>query len=71
MVEILGSENLERSGGPEWDAVPQMQVSLSARQHVRLCAGVRLPLNDWDDREPTYLVYLLWDTFDGGFFEGW
>lgn len=71
MVEILGSENLSRSGGTEWDAVPQVQISLSARQHVRLCAGARIPLNRREDRAPTYLVYLMWDVFDGGFFEGW
>ncbi|HAK97533.1 MAG TPA: cytochrome c, class I [Planctomycetes bacterium] len=71
MVELLGSRDIERSRDPRWDVVPQLQVSLSTRQHVRLGLGARIPLNHRDEREPVYMVYLLWDTFDGGFFEGW
>lgn len=71
MVEILGSENVARSGGTEWDVVPEVQISLSARQHVRICFGARIPLNRREDQAPAYAAYLLWDVFDGGFFEGW
>ncbi|HNR98357.1 MAG TPA: c-type cytochrome [Planctomycetota bacterium] len=71
MVEMLGSRNLEKSRDVRWDIVPQIQVSLSTRQHVRLAVGARLPLNHRDERVPAYMVYLLWDTFDGGLFEGW
>ena len=55
----------------EWDVVPQLQVSLSKIQHVSVAGGVRLPLTQRDDRSPQALVYLLWDWFDGGFFEFW
>jgi hypothetical protein len=34
-------------------------------------AGVRIPLNDRQDRSTRAMVYLLWDWFDGAFFEGW
>jgi hypothetical protein len=33
--------------------------------------GVRIPLNDADVRQTELIVYILWDWFDGGFFEGW
>lgn len=71
MVELLGSKELVSSANTEWDLVPQLQVTLSTRQHVRLGLGAKLPLNDTDVRKPEYMIYLLWDWFDGGFFEGW
>lgn len=71
MVEILGSKNIERGDDANWDIVPQIQIPLNRRQHVRLTMGVRMPLNHTDTRETVFAVYLLWDTFDGGFFEVW
>ena len=57
-----------KDGAAEWDVVPQMQVSLSKLQHVLLSVGVRVPLNEREDRKPQLLTYLLWDWFDGGLF---
>ena len=71
MIEILGSKNIETGNDAEWDIVPQLHLALNKRQHVRLAMGVRMPLNHTDERNPIYGIYLLWDTFDGGFFEGW
>ncbi len=71
MVEILGARGLEGREDARWDIVPQLQVSLNRRQHVRLGVGARIPLNHTDARTPVYMVYLMWDTFDGGFFDGW
>jgi mono/diheme cytochrome c family protein len=71
MVEILGSKKFTSRYRTEWDIVPQLQVTLSTRQHVRLAAGARIPLDNKDARKPEYMIYLLWDWFDGGFFEGW
>ena len=71
MSEILGSDEMVSGGDTKWDAVPQLQVTLNRRQHVRFCLGARIPLNDSDVREHAYLAYLQWDWFDGGFFEGW
>jgi hypothetical protein len=34
-------------------------------------AGVRIPANDRQNRGAALLTYLLWDWFDGGFFDGW
>jgi len=71
MVGILGSKNVETGDDAHWDIVPQLQIALNRRQHVRLAFGARIPLNDTDTRETLFAVYLLWDMFDGGFFEGW
>ncbi len=71
MIEVLASRDLGSDALTRVDMVPQVQVSLSKRQHVLLNLGVRLPLDDEDDRGTRTLVYLLWDWFDGGFFDGW
>jgi hypothetical protein len=55
----------------EWDVVPQVQVTLSKIQHVRVAAGARIPVTQGEERHTQALVYLLWDWFDGGFFEFW
>ena len=71
MFEVLAARELDRNAAFEWDALPQMQVSLSARQHILLNAGVRVPLSQRTERRTAVLVYLLWDWFDGGFWSGW
>jgi hypothetical protein len=53
------------------DVVPQMQVTLSRRQHMRLGIGVSVPTVNVGTRQTQFMTYLLWDMFDGGFFEGW
>jgi hypothetical protein len=55
----------------EWDLLPGMQVTLNMRQHVRVAGGVRFPVNDADVRGKSVIFYLLWDWFEGGFFQGW
>lgn len=59
--------------GHEWDVVPQIQVSLSKLQHVMVAGAVRVPvtLRHREGRQAQALVYLLWDWFDGGFFDFW
>lgn len=71
MVELLGSKELASAANTNWDVVPQIQIPLNRRQHVRLGIGAQLPLNNTEQREETYHVYVLWDWFDGGLFEGW
>ncbi|MCM3878933.1 MAG: cytochrome c [Vicinamibacterales bacterium] len=71
MVEVLGAREIVSGAASEWDVLPQMQVSLSTRQHVLVSAGVRVPLNDRADRGTSVLIYLLWDWFDGGLLSGW
>jgi cytochrome c553 len=71
MVEVLGAREFVSDARPEWDLLPQMQVSLSDRQHVLVNLGVRVPVSERASRGPSVLVYLLWDWFDGTLFDGW
>lgn len=71
MVEVLAARELESGASTAWDLLPQVQVTLNTRQHVMANLGVRIPVTDADVRETRILVYILWDWFDGGFFEGW
>ena len=70
MVELLAARELESGASIAWDVVPQLQVSLNTRQHMLGNIGVRLPLNG-SGRSSQLLVYVLWDWFDGGLFDGW
>ena len=70
MVELLGSVPLE-GGSTNWSIVPQIQVTLNKRQHVMLNVGVRTPLTDTDTRSTNFVMYILWDWFDGGLLDGW
>ena len=71
MVELLGAKELQGGQPVLWDVVPQMQVTLSKRQHIMINAGVRLPINERSGRGTQVLTYFLWDWFDGGLFSFW
>ena len=72
MVEILGQAEFQDPGQEvDWDLLPQIQVSLNTRQHVLANVGLRIPVTDSDLRSSELLIYILWDWFDGGFFDGW
>jgi hypothetical protein len=69
MAELLVAK--PSGAATQWDVAPQFQVSLSKLQHVLFNAGVRVPLTQRDSRKPQLLTYVLWDWFDGGFFQFW
>jgi hypothetical protein len=71
MVELLAARDIEAGAQVHWDVVPQMQVSLSKRQHILINAGVRIPMNAREGRATQVLSYFLWDWFDGGLLDGW
>jgi mono/diheme cytochrome c family protein len=71
MVEVLGARELAAGEAVHWDVVPQVQVTLSRRQHVLASLGVRIPLNDTRARPTQVVFYVLWDWFDGPLFGGW
>lgn len=71
LVEILAAREVEYDARTWWDVLPQLQVTLSRRQHLSASAGVRLPVNLPRRARPSLMFYLLWDWFDGGPFEGW
>lgn len=71
MVEILGARELASGAAVHWDAVPQVHVGLSTRQHIRLNVGVRVPVNEREGRPTQFMSYFLWEWFGGGLFAGW
>jgi mono/diheme cytochrome c family protein len=71
MVEILADREFETLARTNWDIVPQFQVSLNRRQHVRVNIGLRQPLNNTEGRSTQLVLYALWDFFDGGLRDGW
>lgn len=71
MTEFLADRDLETGAKTNWDIVPQLQVTLPRRQHVRLNIGVRTPINNTAGRSTQIMLYVLWDFFDGGLRDGW
>jgi mono/diheme cytochrome c family protein len=71
MIELLTDREFERGAGTTLDLVPQFQVTLSRRQHVRANVGLQVPIRRREGRPVQVQMYLLWDWFDGGFLEGW
>lgn len=71
MIELLGARELESGARAQWDIVPQMQITLSRRQHIMIDGGVRIPLTDRHERRAQVITYFLWDWFDGGLLDGW
>jgi hypothetical protein len=71
MVEVIGIVDIGSSTEVDLDIVPQIQFPLNRRQHVRMNVGVWIPATRNDKRATRVGAYILWDWFDGGFFEGW
>jgi mono/diheme cytochrome c family protein len=71
MVELLAAREVLEGETVHWDVLPEVQVSLNTRQHILFNVGVRVPLNEREGRSSAFLMYLLWDWFDGGLLAGW
>ena len=71
MVEVVGGRELESGARAQWDVVPQMQVTISKRQHIMISSGVQVPLNGRNERASQFLTYFLWDWYEGGLLDGW
>ncbi len=71
MFELLSSRDLVNGAKTDWDVMPEMQVTLSKRQHVRFAAGLRVPVTNTAGRDMQAMFYVLWDWADGKLTEGW
>ena len=71
MLEAVANRDYTQGATTDWDIVPEFQVSLSQRQHVRVNFGVRIPVTNTADRPIQAVVYVLWDWFDGSLKAGW
>jgi len=71
MFEFLAARDLVDHAKTDWDVLPQMQVTISKRQHIRVDLGVRIPVNNTPGRPIQAVFYVLWDWQDGRLNEGW
>ena len=71
MVEFLGDKQLLTGARTNWDVLPQMQVTISHRQHIKADLGVRTPVSNTAGRPVQLMFYILWDWQDGKLTEGW
>jgi mono/diheme cytochrome c family protein len=71
MCEFVAARDLVDGAKTDWDIVPQMQVTISKRQHIRGNLGFRIPATNTQGRDKQVLFYLLWDWQDGKLTEGW
>ncbi len=71
MLEFLADRDMQAFGKTNWDLAPQLQVSLSKRQHVRATIGLRIPASNVLDRHSELMFSIFWDWFDGSLREGW
>jgi len=71
MVEFLAVRDFKPGATTNWDVLPEMQITISRRQHVRIGFGVREPFTNTQGRTPQVLFYLLWDRADGKLWNGW
>lgn len=71
IIEAVATRDLVNHATTDWDVVPQFQVTISRRQHIRGDLGVSVPVNNTAGRPIMLRLYFLWDRADGGLFEGW
>jgi mono/diheme cytochrome c family protein len=71
MVEFVADRDLVNRATTNWDVVPEMQVTISRRQHIRADIGVSMPTTNTAHRSPQVVFYILWDWADGRLTEGW
>jgi mono/diheme cytochrome c family protein len=71
MTEFLWDRSFETGAKTNFDVLPEFQVTLSKRQHVRAAVGVRIPATNTAGRSKQVVFYLLWDWFDGKIQDGW
>jgi len=71
MVEFVADRDLVTGAKTNWDVVPEMQVTLSRRQHIRANVGFSQPFANTTGRQNQVVFYVLWDWADGKLTKGW
>jgi mono/diheme cytochrome c family protein len=71
ILELLADRDFEDGAKTNVDLLPQVQVTLNKRQHVRFNLGFQIPVNNTSTRSKQVVFYFLWDWFDGGLLDGW
>jgi cytochrome c553 len=71
MCEFIANRDLVNAAKTDWDVLPEIQVTISKRQHIRGDIGLRIPATNTAGRQKQLMIYLLWDWQDGKLTEGW
>ncbi len=71
MLELITDRDLETGARTNVDVMPQFQVTLNRRQHIRASIGLQVPVANTAGRSRQVAFYLLWDWADGGLLDGW
>lgn len=71
MFEFQSARELTSDAVTAFRFMPQVQLAVSKRKHVRANFGILMPLNDLATEPLQAMGYLLWDWYDGGLNEGW
>ena len=71
MLELVADREFQTGSKTNWDILPQFQVTINRRQHIRANLGVRIPATNTTGRPVQVVFYILWDWFDGGLLQGW
>ena len=71
MVEMVGTRSYAAGAATDLDIVPQMQVTVNRRQHIRADVGFRKPFTDTSGRQSQVVFYVLWDWAEGKLWGGW
>jgi len=77
MVEFLATRDIQTGATISLDIGPQLEVTLSKRQHIRADVGVRIPTIKGSSTGPLssggvqVLLYVLWDWQEGKLTHGW
>jgi hypothetical protein len=71
MVEFVANRDLVDGAKSNWDVVPEMQVTISRRQHIRANVGFSKPFANTAGRSSQVIFYVLWDWADGKVTQGW
>lgn len=71
MLEFVADRDLVDRAKTNWDVIPEMQVTISRRQHIRANLGFSHPFTNTSGRPSQIVFYLLWDWADGKLTEGW
>jgi mono/diheme cytochrome c family protein len=71
MVEFVADRDLVDGARTNWNVVPEMQVTISRRQHIRANLGFSQPFTNTRGRQSQVVFYVLWDWADGKLTRGW
>jgi len=71
MVEFVAERELVDGSRTSWDVVPEIQVTISRRQHIRANIGYSKPFTNVAGRQGQVVFYILWDWADGKLTKGW